>query len=130
MSFVDLLFLENRENVAQIFEYIFSRSERFQFKSLLHGEGPWNNIFSDGVRSRIQIILGVMKKRLQIRHRNIEFLEDNFQSFPGRNGLKLTGPWLPCYCSGAARGGRQPDTVLAPSRHHHQGCDGYCREEG
>ena len=47
MSFVDLLFLKNRENVAQIFGYIFSLSERFQFKSLLLGGGPWDNIFSN-----------------------------------------------------------------------------------
>ena len=54
MSFVDLLFLKNSENVAQIFEYtginyIFSRSERFQFKSLLlgGGGGPWDNILSN-----------------------------------------------------------------------------------
>ena len=45
MSFVDLLFLKNRENVVQIFDRIFSRSQRFQFKSLLLGEGgPWDNI--------------------------------------------------------------------------------------
>ena len=62
MSFVDLLFLKNRENVAQIFEYIFSRSERFQFKSLLPGKVPGTTYFQMGVRSRIQIILGVMKK--------------------------------------------------------------------
>ena len=38
MSFVDLLFLKYRENVAQkIFEYIFSQSERFLFKSSLLG---------------------------------------------------------------------------------------------
>ena len=42
MSFVDLLLLKNRENVAQNVEYIFSRSERFQFKSLLLGGGPWD----------------------------------------------------------------------------------------
>ena len=47
MSFVDLLFLKNRENVAQIFENIFSPSERFQFKSLLLVGGPWNNILSN-----------------------------------------------------------------------------------
>ena len=30
MSFLDLLFLKNSENVVQIFDYIFSRSQRFQ----------------------------------------------------------------------------------------------------
>ena len=51
MSFVDLLFFFNRENVAQIFEYIyiFSRSERFQFKSLLLGEVPTGTIWTQGV---------------------------------------------------------------------------------
>ena len=47
MSFVDLLFLKDRENAAQIFEYIFSRSERFQFKPLLLGEVPVDNILSN-----------------------------------------------------------------------------------
>ena len=47
MSFVDLLFLKNRGNVAQIFEYIFSWNERFQLKSLLPVGGPWDNILSN-----------------------------------------------------------------------------------
>ena len=38
---VDLLFLKNRENVVQILD-VFSRSQRFQFKCLLLGGGPWD----------------------------------------------------------------------------------------
>ena len=34
--------------VAQIFEYVFCQSERFQLKWLLPDVVPWNNTFSDG----------------------------------------------------------------------------------
>ena len=55
-----IYFLKNRENASQIFEYTFSRSERIFNSNLCN-----DNIFPDGgrgVRSRIQIILGVMNK--------------------------------------------------------------------
>ena len=46
---VDLLFFEkSRKCGPNLRIYIFPRSERFQLRSLLLGEGPWNNIFSDG----------------------------------------------------------------------------------
>ena len=51
MSFVDLLFLKNRENVSQIFEYtVYSLGvKRFQFKSLFleEEEVPVDNIMSN-----------------------------------------------------------------------------------
>ena len=59
MSFVDQLFLKNCENVSEIFEYIFSWSERYQFKSLFlgGGGGPCGQMWVGG---QIHVILWVV----------------------------------------------------------------------
>ena len=76
-ALVDLLFLKNRENLAQIFEYIFSWSECFQFKSLLLGEEvPVDNILSNvGWRPNTRNSLGRWREILST-HWHLGFSEN------------------------------------------------------
>ena len=67
---LDLLFLKNRENVAQIFEYIFSWSERFQFKSLLLV--PGTTYCQMWVGGQIHVILWVVDVSTHITLRNFK----------------------------------------------------------
>ena len=96
--------MKNRENVAQIFEYKFSWSERFQFKSLLLGEEvPGTTYCQMWVGGQIHVILWVvvvvvdlqfLKKREDVPEvfflrKMSEFRRETFLKFrcQGQNGL-------------------------------------------